>query len=246
MILSENTIIEVHMKPKTIIVTVLAITVLAFVAWFGFGRTPVAGKILLPATITGENGNEVADYTVFLNLTETDAKDLDQYIAEIDRTWHPGNATMLLEMTQVAKFHVSRQKIFELLEKKSGEEYGDKRSKWLQWIWAQEYKPHPQYSQFKHDLYRRPDSRFPEYFAESDNAAVRLDELRWSGFKRDAIPPLKSPKMISASSATYLADTDVVFGVSVDGDHRCYPQRILAWHGMFKDTIADISVCGVY
>ena len=63
---------------------------------------------------------------------------------------------------------------------------------------------------------------------------------------RDGIPPLKNPKMLSVAEAKYLGDNDVVFGIKLNGDARCYPKRILAWHEMFKDTIGGESVCGVY
>ena len=52
--------------------------------------------------------------------------------------------------------------------------------------------------------------------------------------------------MLPANDAHYLADTDVVFGIELNGDARAYPKRILAWHEMFKDTIGGESVCGVY
>ena len=52
--------------------------------------------------------------------------------------------------------------------------------------------------------------------------------------------------MVSAVEAAWLDDTNVVFGVILNGDARCYPKRILAWHEMFKDTIGGESVCGVY
>ena len=57
---------------------------------------------------------------------------------------------------------------------------------------------------------------------------------------------MKNPKMLAAGDAKYLGDSDVVFGVELNGDARCYPKRILAWHEMFKDTIGGESVCGVY
>ena len=52
--------------------------------------------------------------------------------------------------------------------------------------------------------------------------------------------------MLPANKASYLADTDVVFGIEVDGDFRAYPKRILAWHEMFTDTIQGVPLAGVY
>ena len=55
--------------------------------------------------------------------------------------------------------------------------------------------------------------------------------------------------MISASEAEYLEDSNVVFGISLNGDARAYPKRILAWHEMFVDKVggkkspASIAPC---
>ena len=78
------------------------------------------------------------------------------------------------------------------------------------------------------------DERFPEYFKETGNPKIRMDEIRWGGVRRDGIPPLKDPEMLSAAEADYLSDSDVVFGIELNGDARCYPKRILAWHEMLS------------
>ena len=52
--------------------------------------------------------------------------------------------------------------------------------------------------------------------------------------------------MITVGDADYLADTDVVFGLSVNGDSRAYPRRILGWHEMFVDDVGGVPVVGVY
>ncbi len=90
------------------------------------------------------------------------------------------------------------------------------------------------------------DPRFRAYFDNNPKTSIRLDEIRWGGVRRDGIPPLKNPKMISAVEATYLGDQDIIFGVALDGDVRAYPKRILAWHEMFKDRIAGREINGVY
>ncbi|MEL7240620.1 MAG: efflux RND transporter permease subunit, partial [Planctomycetota bacterium] len=49
-------------------------------------------------------------------------------------------------------------------------------------------------------------------------------------------------RMISADKAAYLEDTNVVFGIEINGDARAYPKRILAWHEMFVDTVGGVDV----
>ena len=52
--------------------------------------------------------------------------------------------------------------------------------------------------------------------------------------------------MIPAAEADYLEDGNIIFGIALDGDVRAYPKRILAWHEMFKDSIAGEHYTGVY
>jgi hypothetical protein len=136
--------------------------------------------------------------------------------------------------------------VFEILEAKTEQNFGPDLDAWHQWIWSQKSEPHPGYAEFKSRLYSRIDPSFAEYFQDADKRTIRLDQIQWGGVKRDGIPPLKNPKMLAASDADYLSDTDVVFGIDLNNDARCYPKRILAWHEMFKDTIGGESVCGVY
>jgi len=113
-------------------------------------------------------------------------------------------------------------------------------------LWAQNYEPAPSYPSFKFAIYSLYDRRFKDYFSEKKPSTIRLDEVRWGGVRQDGIPPLRNPKMLAASQASYLDNQDVVFGIEVNGEARCYPKRILAWHEMFTDTIQKVPLAGVY
>ena len=171
-----------------------------------------------------------------------------QFNANLDaasKNWNAAYAPMLLEVGRFLPLS-AQSRIFAVLEKNTGQEFGVNFDRWLQWNWGEKFEPHPEYSRFKSELYSKVDPRFAEYFENSENPKIRLDEIRWGGVRRDGIPPLKNPKMVSAKQADYLSDSDVVFGIDLNGDARCYPKRILAWREMFKDTIGGESVCGVY
>ena len=192
--------------------------------------------------------------SLFFRLHVTyDSQDFEAVVGELRRGWRDGYAPMLLEIARFSPTDSHRRWVFTLLEEFSGQAFdGDFDRAW-QWVWNQAIKPHPQYGLFKAALYQRIDPRFSTYFDDhTDDALIRLDEVRWGGVRRDGIPPLKNPEMIAADSpdAGYLADTDVVFGLEVNGDARAYPKRILAWHEMFKDEVgppdARVSVNGVY
>ena len=96
-------------------------------------------------------------------------------------------------------------------------------------------------------MHRAIDSRFAKYFLSRQNQSkIRLDEVRWGGVIQDGIPPLRNPDMINANQARYLEDDHIIFGISINGDTRAYPKRILAWHEMFTDQVGGVPVSGVY
>lgn len=192
------------------------------------------------------SANDAVDYHIILDLLSPKQTGLAEAADTIDSQWHPGNTVMLVETLRFTRRGESSRIILSLLKRKTKQSYGRDLDRWFQWIWTQPYQPHPHYAEFKSDLYSRVDQRFSEYFRNVEKFTIRLDEIRWGGVQRDGIPPLKNPKMLPAHRATYLADSDIVFGVKLDEDIRCYPKRILAWHEMFKDTIAGQAICGVY
>lgn len=182
----------------------------------------------------------------YLNLLSLSPEVVDQSLETIERDWHAGSTIMLVEVSRFVRSRATIAKIFGILESKTEQKFGPDLDAWHQWIWSQKPEPHPGYAAFKSMLYSRIDPRFAEYFVDAEKLNIRLDQIQWGGVRRDGIPPLKNPKMLAAADADYLSDSDVVFGIDLNGDARCYPNRILAWHEMFKDTIGGESVCGVY
>ena len=165
--------------------------------------------------------------------------------SDINKNWEDGSKYQMMEMARFVR-RDRRLQVLEFLTEKTGQDFGLDLDKWLKWAWKEEFKPTDDYAEFKRLLYRRLDPRFGAYFEHTENAKIRLDEIQWGGVRRDGIPPLKDPKMLKAAEADYLDDSNVVYGILLNGDARCYPKRILAWHEMFKDTIGGESVAGVY
>lgn len=242
------------MKLRLTVLCLGLFTCIALVWWYRATTlqlafpTDASQRALLPELHEeGPIDGKYAPAKQFLKLRSYTSLLTDKALVQIDKFWHPGAPIMMLESTRFSTIE-QFDDIQLLLQSKLGEETAKNKSMddWYRWIWNREYQPHPEYAAYKAHLYSRVDPRFAAYFQKTDNAKIRLDEVVWGGVKRDGIPPLKQPKMISPSQASYLQDANVVFGISINGDHRCYPKRILAWHEMFKDTIGGQSVCGVY
>lgn len=76
--------------------------------------------------------------------------------------------------------------------------------------------------------------------------SILLDEILSGGPGKDGIPSIDSPKFISAKDASFLDDSDPGLGLTVNGESRFYPYRILVWHEIVNDTIAGESVLVTY
>ena len=170
-------------------------------------------------------------------------------VQRIKDGWSNAYAPLLIELFGELRHPKIRNEVAQLLNRTSGLGAGSAQvhfAGWYEWLWSIDPGVHPDYAEFKASYYELLDPRFREYFANRPNTSIRLDEIRWGGVPRDGIPPLKNPKMITAASASYLGDGDIVFGVAIDGDVRAYPKRLLAWHEMVKDRIAGRDLNGVY
>lgn len=125
---------------------------------------------------------------------------------------------------------------------------------WFDWmLWQEqhpEFEPHPAFIDFMRDIYLRIDPEFdsflrPEYLIRT-KAKIRAEEITWGGVVKDGIPALDNPTLIPAAKAIYLRDDDLVFGVSINGDVRAYPLRIMGWHEMFNDVIGGVPLALAY
>jgi hypothetical protein len=181
----------------------------------------------------------------FLGVLNTNQVAAKASLARIRAGWRAAYTAPLLELAGFVPVLSVQAEVLAQIERVTGQRSGGLNAHY-EWLWTREPAEHPDYAEFKAALYEQVDPRFREYFAKERKATIRLDEIRWGGVWRDGIPPLKNPKMLSAQQATYLAESDVVFGVAIDGDVRAYPKRILAWHEMVKDRIAGRELNGVY
>lgn len=76
--------------------------------------------------------------------------------------------------------------------------------------------------------------------------SVPLDEILSGGPGKDGIPSIDDPKFVLAEDATFLDEDDTGIGLTVNGESRFYPYRILVWHEIVNDTIAGKPVLVTY
>ncbi len=80
--------------------------------------------------------------------------------------------------------------------------------------------------------------------ANPDYPAPVIDPtlIRSGGVPPDGIPPIDAPMFTAVDDVDYLADSEAVILVEVDGDARAYPIQILIWHEIVNDTFGDVPV----
>lgn len=57
----------------------------------------------------------------------------------------------------------------------------------------------------------------------------------------DCIKSIDSPKFITVDDVDFIQDDDLVIGLKIGDEVRCYPHAILNWHEIVNDHIGDIS-----
>ena len=182
----------------------------------------------------------------FLTLVAGEEGDIVDAMDLIESTWEPSYLSMALDVIRIIRNPAISATLMRLIEIKVGEEQGYDLGAWQRTMWNASEVLHPRYAAFKGALYGFIDPRFPAYFDAVGEPQIRLDEIVWGGVRQDGIPPLRNPAMLAADQIGYLEDDHIVFGISVDGDARAYPKRILAWHEMFVDVVGGVPVAGVY
>lgn len=133
----------------------------------------------------------------------------------------------------------------ETLQFLTGETIGDNWLLWSEWIGkhSDEYPPPSEYAEWKINYLRQIDGRFGAflnpYLGGKADDDFDLTELEWGGVVPDGIPPLENPAHAPAEDplAEYLEDDERVIGVSINGEHRAYPLRIINAHELANDVL---------
>ena len=118
---------------------------------------------------------------------------------------------------------------------------------WVKWLSQNPDIKGPEgYDGWKGRLFGFIDPPMGEFMYDGVPANIRLEEIVWGGVRRDGIPDLRFPPPIAPEDARYLDPGDRVFGVSINGEHRAYPLRVLNPHEMANDTLGGVQFALAY
>jgi hypothetical protein len=118
---------------------------------------------------------------------------------------------------------------------------------WIEWLGNHPEVQAPEgFAGWKGQLYATVDPAMGAFLYDGVETRVRLEEVVWGGVGKDDIPSLNNPPAVPAGVATYLEPSDRIFGVSINGEHRAYPLRILNPHEMANDVVGGVAIALAY
>ena len=120
--------------------------------------------------------------------------------------------------------------ILQALQQLSNEEIGSDWVDWVSWNTRSAHQPPAGYLEWKGRLFGELDPEFGEFFVEPVVEDFRVGEVVWGGVKKDGIPSLDYIEQVPIFEAEGYTPKDAVFGISINGDHRAYPLRVMDWH----------------
>ncbi len=78
------------------------------------------------------------------------------------------------------------------------------------------------------------------------NLQIEPDEIRAGGPPKDGIPSIDHPKFVSPDRADFLQPDDLVLSLTIGGETRSYPLRILVYHELVNDVIRGKPILVTY
>lgn len=205
-------------------------------------------KPIVNESLNKKKDIKIDQLSLFKELAfSVDQASSNEVLQHLNSQWEENYIPVLIEILGWSRNASLKKKIQDLLAQKTNESSQKGYYEWIQWLWKRPILYPDYYSDLKASLYIKIDPKFYHYFNKQQSTAqIRLDEIVWGGVKQDGIPPLRTPKMIAATEADYLADHHIIFGFYINGIARAYPKRILAWHEFFTDSFEDVKIAGVY
>ena len=232
--------------------------------------------MLIAMAVGGVSFSAEPTLQTFFDAANRDEKIARQALSELEASWQPGYAALLIDLAHFAGDRESRMtgragvgvgnsigagagagttpthqiniqaRLLKFLKKRTGASPGTTPMDWSRWLWQQPETDRADYREFKRTLLGQIDPRMADFLVDGTPRRIREDEILWGGTKTDGIPALDHPTMIQAGEAGWLHENDVVFGVINGEEARAYPQRIVAWHELVRDRLGDEEITLAY
>ena len=81
-----------------------------------------------------------------------------------------------------------------------------------------------------------------EFTTDFSKTSIDLGEILSGGPPKDGIPSIDDPVFEPIGEINTIPDTEPVVGLTINGDWKAYPLRILMWHEITNDVLGDVPV----
>ena len=176
------------------------------------------------------------------------ARDQSDALFEIATSKDPRLVWIISDLMRFATGQGLNQELADAAEKLLGKELGA-QDHWggvTDHLIAWDIPAPPNYLRAKRAIFTSIVPGWEKIFVEGD---IDWRLVSWGGVLIDdrpydttddrcnCIPAADNPEVSSAEEATWLDDSDIVFGVEVNGEYRAYPRRIMEVREMVNDTL---------
>ena len=191
--------------------------------------------------------------TMWAIFSEPD-QPLAQSAAAVEEAAAQGDVSMVPVIVEIMRFQRSpalHASYLDALETLTGEDFSgaDSWNAAMEWLGPRRdrFRPPSEYLAWKTNILGLVDPRMAAFFLSAPGSErIDLTEVVWGGVRTDGIPDLRFPEALSPEEATYLDPRDRVFGVSINGEHRAYPLRIVNAHEMANDRLGGEQIALAY
>ncbi len=182
------------------------------------------------------------------------AQPLESSLAAVEEAAAQGDVSMVPIIVEIMRFQRSPTlyaAYLDALETLTGQDFSgaDSWNDAMEWLGSRrdQFRPPSEYLEWKTNILGLIDPRMAAFFtAAPGSERIDLTEAVWGGVRTDGIPDLQFPETLSPEEATYLDPRDRVFGVSINGEHRAYPLRIVNAHEMANDILGGEQIALAY
>jgi len=167
------------------------------------------------------------------------------------RNGHPGLVPVLVEIASRTFEPSLALEISKALESITGTTVGGEFvlvGPWFSWMSRQdpEQVVLNEFDEWKGQLLGTIDPSFREFLYSDVETRIPLWTVEWGGVVRDGIPPLEFPDVRAAKEVDFLNLDEPVFGVTINGESRAYPHRIMGWHELANDRLGGELITFVF
>ena len=159
---------------------------------------------------------------------------------------------VIVELSRFISNPVLAAFMAEVVNQLTGQNFGSRRVGWseaAEWLGKRpdQFRPPNNYLKWKIGLLSVISERYQVFLGDADETSrIDLTELAWGGVAPDGIPDLQFAPTLPADQADYLGADERVFGVSINGEHRAYPLRIMNPHEMANDVLGGEPIALAY